>query len=375
MKDGRSALLSKNDDRWVLPPETLWPFVAGAATASLVWYVGTFWWWRNGREEEKSNNTDDDMSLPTNLQYIIMSSVDDLTSRIGELPHRIRRTRWPWQTLRRNKSSDTLEEEEDDDGLLGSESNNSTASTLDPEDKSGFCIGSIFGLDVGGTLAKLVYFEEVKNGNSNNNNTSSGGNHEGTDGTSTNGHTPRHSRHFSYAGDALSEADLQSLHALAPVDGNRRNSSSNLEALKHRPTDELEQNKVKPQRRRTHSDELPTSKKSTDNLAELHPAPQKTKLPNGGTAPDTAGRAISDNTASMPKVHSMFDFQFTIRDREEALDRFYNFAKHLGDYTRDGVRDHKLRFYSRELGGYFHFIHFETRRMREAMDLIRKRYF
>ena len=36
------------------------------------------------------------------------------------------------------------------------------------DNKSGLCIGNIFGLDVGGTLTKLVYFERVELSDSHN---------------------------------------------------------------------------------------------------------------------------------------------------------------------------------------------------------------
>ena len=54
----------------------------------------------------------------------------------------------------------------------------------------------------------------------------------------------------------------------------------------------------------------------------------------------------------------------------EALDRFYDFARRL-DTHQDSISDIKLSFYCRELGGEFHFISFETRKMKNAMDLIR----
>jgi type II pantothenate kinase len=58
------------------------------------------------------------------------------------------------------------------------------------------------------------------------------------------------------------------------------------------------------------------------------------------------------------------------RNRAEALDHFYNFARRLDSY-RVGLKDDKLSIFSRELGGEFHFIHFETRRMQQTMDLVR----
>eukprot|EP00977_Amphora_coffeiformis_P016193 scaffold4940_cov163-Amphora_coffeaeformis.AAC.8 len=312
-----------------------------------------------------------------------MSTAEDLKSRIGELPRQIRR-QWPWQTLGRRQTSKASDVDFEDDAFSFDSANSVTSTTPAPaEDKSGFCIGSIFGLDVGGTLAKLVYFEEVKVKSNESENS-------GSD------HTvfTRHERHSSYTAGSgstnsvMSEVDLRSLHALAPEYRNTKTERSNsMRDL-----------------RKTHSDEFPVGKTMLPENGELlHPPATQT---------DSKPRAVSETaTRPIPKVQSMFDFQFTIRDREEALDRFYNFAKHLDTFTRDGVRDHKLRFYSRELGGYFHFIHFvsqslsgrellspwrhgfvittnsmidllaalfcfcwlqETRRMKEAIDLIRR---
>ena len=74
----------------------------------------------------------------------------------------------------------------------------------------------------------------------------------------------------------------------------------------------------------------------------------------------------------MKKSRSMFDLSLAqqSRDHAEALHRFYHFAQKLDTY-REGVKDHKLSFYSRVLGGEFHFIRFETRRMPNAIELIR----
>ena len=337
MNDGRST------SRWM---DAAWPFFAGAATASVIWYtLGR----RRGSNISPQEDDDDDLSIPTNFQYIIMSTAEDLKSRIGELPRQIRR-QWPWQTLGRRQTSkasdDSLLDSEDDAFSLDSAKSVSSTTPAPGEDKSGFCIGSIFGLDVGGTLAKLVYFEEVK--------------HKSNEGENNSDHNlfTRHERHSSYGGagsvGVMSEVDLRSLHALAPEYHNTKTAD-----LEKRPSHSEQRSNSMRDLRKAHSEEFPTAKTS----------PENGHTPKASAQPP---RAVSENAKPIPKVQSMFDFQFTIRDREEALDRFYNFAKHLDTYTRDGVRDHKLRFYSRELGGYFHFIHFETRRMKEAMDLIRR---
>mmetsp|Transcript_48791 Transcript_48791/g.118065 ORF Transcript_48791/g.118065 Transcript_48791/m.118065 type:complete len:703 (+) Transcript_48791:811-2919(+) len=80
----------------------------------------------------------------------------------------------------------------------------------------------------------------------------------------------------------------------------------------------------------------------------------------------------ADNSTTKPKRStSMFDLSShsKMQQKAEALNRFYNFAKRLD--AEESVRDHKLSFYSRELGGEFHFVRFETRHMQNAMDLIR----
>jgi type II pantothenate kinase len=65
----------------------------------------------------------------------------------------------------------------------------------------------------------------------------------------------------------------------------------------------------------------------------------------------------------------MFNLSFS-QKKAVALDRFYSFARRLDSYE-NSVRDHRLSFFSRELGGEFHFLHFESRWMNHAMDLIR----
>jgi pantothenate kinase len=77
--------------------------------------------------------------------------------------------------------------------------------------------------------------------------------------------------------------------------------------------------------------------------------------------------SAAEASLMMRKSRSMLNFS---NGRTEALDRFYSFARRLDSY-REGVKDHKLSFYSRQLGGEFHFIRFESRRMQNAMDLIR----
>jgi type II pantothenate kinase len=301
------------------------PFLAGALTASVAWYF--FSSSSSSRGGPRGNFRDDtfaldedndDASRSTNFQSYLFSSMDDIKSRIGELPRRLERSRWPWQDLRRGKSSESSGSPKAQNETLRSLSSiTSDEQAVPVDEKSDLCIGSIFGLDVGGTLAKLVYFEEGKCSE------------EGTNGEK-NSCKPHHRQTQSVA----SEVDLKSLHALAPQQQHSSHRTAEDSPLRRHSDRSI---------RKSHSDDAPV-----DTFATAE------KVPN-----------------PIPKSKSMFDLAQT-RDREEALDRFYNFARHLDSFYQQGVRDHKLRFYSRELGGYIHFIHFETRRMEDAMGLIRK---
>ena len=98
----------------------------------------------------------------------------------------------------------------------------------------------------------------------------------------------------------------------------------------------------------------------------------KEEYDNPAFQPSASAQSLPPSTAGMKKSRSMFDLSMSqkSRDHAEALDRFYHFARRLDSY-REGVKDHKLSFYSRALDGEFHFIRFETRRMPNAIELIR----
>mmetsp|Transcript_32632 Transcript_32632/g.37367 ORF Transcript_32632/g.37367 Transcript_32632/m.37367 type:complete len:540 (-) Transcript_32632:325-1944(-) len=79
------------------------------------------------------------------------------------------------------------------------------------------------------------------------------------------------------------------------------------------------------------------------------------------------------SSSNNPPKRSMSMLELSVihdQQKAEALDRFYDFARRL-DKDQDSISDIKLSFYCRELGGEFHFIRFETRKMKNAMDLIR----
>jgi len=63
-------------------------------------------------------------------------------------------------------------------------------------------------------------------------------------------------------------------------------------------------------------------------------------------------------------------FDLTTQNHAKALHSFYEFANHLDQFGESGIKEKHLSFYSRALGGEFHFIQFETRNMMNAMHLI-----
>lgn len=114
------------------------------------------------------------------LDKILSQSRLSLESFI-EVTQSKKRIRWPWESLRRksfisNQDSDLtdnanevglgLSSQDDssfDENLLLDESSLRSSSDGNVyDDVKEICIGSIFGLDVGGTLSKLVYFEKKK---------------------------------------------------------------------------------------------------------------------------------------------------------------------------------------------------------------------
>ena len=167
------------------------------------------------------------------------------------------------------------------------------------QDKTGLCIGSIFGMDAGGTLTKLVYFE-------------------------------RHSID----------------HLRMPLDWKlRRATSASLPLSNEKEVDG-----------HIRRESLPIILPSKDTtLAHL---------------PSLSEHHEETGDDSARKSRPVFELDKS-RDHAEALDNFYNFARGFSRF-QSGVRDEHLTFYSKELGGDFHFIQFETRQMESAMDLIRQ---
>eukprot|EP00531_Pseudo-nitzschia_arenysensis_P006787 CAMPEP_0116126860 /NCGR_PEP_ID=MMETSP0329-20121206/6546_1 /TAXON_ID=697910 /ORGANISM="Pseudo-nitzschia arenysensis, Strain B593" /LENGTH=834 /DNA_ID=CAMNT_0003620949 /DNA_START=412 /DNA_END=2913 /DNA_ORIENTATION=- len=473
----------------------------------------------NGSFDAEDDDDDDDLSfvdpwnapftyVSTQQRRMVQSSIStmvDIQKNIGELPKRFKRKHWPWETIRRKvlgEESDNEEREEDDfsttsktnDSIVSSigageerkENDYSAASTSPRGDRSGevhsgeneinggsdhngcakkdekqLCIGSIFGLDVGGTLAKLVYFEKKAPDND-----------------------PLHTRslrekHYVQAVSAqtviMARMQPEQAHgqfaakrstSMSPmrrfsgsgIGGENRARSSTgdeTDVIGHSTISSI--NRVSgrmPVRRRAATDDVHPiqidgiqnviskddyhiiykeeeektsntlaqhdyrNKKSTDDLKNLYAIRQESLPddirqfqnsvgflnipPHVEENPDSENKDDFSNivddddendslsnppetslptptpsaaaeTSSFRKMRSLSMLDLSAqhdRQKAEALNRFYDFARRL-DANEDSISDIELSFYCRELGGEFHFISFETRKMKNAMDLIR----
>jgi pantothenate kinase len=348
-------------------------FIAGLSSASILWYAV-------GKINHESALSEDKELLASFRQWWLR----DIQSRIGEMPSLRRRTRWPWD--RKNRSGSSHPSSPDNTNTTTASQNESTTTPSPVDEKSGLCIGSIFGLDVGGTLAKLVYFEQKS---------------EPSD------HESLGRRERNYRSSASARAIFLARRGTMAV-GEDLDTATSAHVLRQRARtsstiDETEQAAWSPPRiRRRSVDNLSQgirplhSDASNEDLESLNivrneslpddlHAYAETVRPshvraNGDASVDDGSGSVfrkkgenahvaGDADSEIRKSRSMLDFSKS-RDHAEALDRFYNFARRLDSY-REGVKDHELSFYSRELGGEFHFIRFETRRMQNAMDLIR----
>ena len=287
-------------------------FAAGVATATLL-----VWWTTRRQSEELQQQQYQQHKW---IEPILHVTAEEWKSRIGELPARSKIMRWPWDTLkRRNPKVETTSAPASDD-MEETIDENSFSSTTTTQDKTGLCIGSIFGMDVGGTLAKLVYFEERAV-------------------TSHHHDTPIRRRTstddiweiFKTKDDsAIKDTNRYSLPNLTSTSGTHVTSTVD----GHDPNDEQP-----PETNNNESDDDADKEKSSENDTKRH-----------------LGRSRSERLN--------FDVSHA-----EALGQFYHFANTFDTY-RTGVKDSHLSFYSRELGGDFHFLQFETRHMDSAMDLI-----
>ena len=252
-------------------------FAAGAASATLLW-------WTLFRKHVDNEHVR-----------------QEWLQRIDTVRSRAENTRWPWDSMIRSSIPDeSSHADESSDGEI-------IKTPVRPQDKTGLCIGSIFGMDAGGTLTKLVYFEQ------------------------------RNTEHLRMATDA--NGNDKHLHLRRMTHGDVQSfSSSSIE-------------------------------KEPDGHVRRESAPSFSDPKDIALLASFSETDDEQEGESSRKSRPVFELNKS-RDHAKALDSFYNFARGFSRF-QSGVRDDHLTFYSAELGGDFHFIQFETRQMESAMDLIR----
>lgn len=489
------------------------------------------WPFQSDGEIVDTDEDDDDLSfvdpwnaplfyVSTQQRRMVRSSIStmvDIQKHIGELPKRFEREHWPWETIRRKvlgeddnkddntdefrktsfnaKNSDFAEADEEkkeddfgathfgdissdalDDENITNSPNTVTSDGIDykgspKKEEKQLCIGSIFGMDVGGTLAKLVYFEKKA---------------VDLDPIQTRNLREKHyaksvSAKSVFMANRHSNSNLPYHFTAKPLTSKRSTSMSPMRSLsspvmrtRSSTIDEWEFQDDEEivtwnplLRRRTVSISESPSVKTKDNGAYLpepeSPVYEKQQQHEEDKGPRTLPlheslnkrssedlkyphsirqQSLSDdyqhsvafrtNSSSIEEAHerqkffgsdskesteyipesksdddendsqgnppkfslspstsewtpasgntnflmnrslSMLDMSTQQHDRQkaEALNQFYDFARRL-DANEDSISDIQLSFYCRELGGEFHFISYETRKMKNVMNLIR----
>lgn len=304
-------------------------FAAGVVSVSLLWMLTSIWRRHkmihcvyeysaipnqnndnkddnSGEREEHDKNHDRTKSTAETALKIM----GNMTSRLSILPNKIKETRerWRWESLRRGNSASSD---------IGASSNyNQDEDSIDDEDylddndgigamKNNTCIGSIFGFDVGGTLSKLLYFEEKPEEP-----------------------IKKHSIHISNR--PSNQLKAKSLCQVTTVEllNNLRNDLTNDNA--HHEYKNNNNQFIDPQ----FLDVPPKAAKSADDNCPLELTSKE-------------------------------------EERQQALERFYAFVKDLDSSHGDNLKDKSRSFYSRTLGGQFHFIQFESRHFLQVMNLMK----
>jgi len=279
-------------------------FAAGAASATVLWWV-VF----------RRHISDDD------IRKEWLTKIDEFRSRANKTIKTVRRRRAltpPPPTV--------------------DEATTFCRSPVKPQDKTGLCIGSIFGMDVGGSLTKLVYFEQ--------------------------------------------RTINEQAHPDPPTNSNNLKSDSN---LLHRRASSADM-WVFPDKSTSTSNTLTDSideddeelwKGSllpdlNDNLSEDRPSISRSRFEQTSLPSIHFGtNEFKKKSSNSSKVkHPLFNLKNQSPGQREALNKFYTYARGFSRF-QSGVRDSHLHFYSKDLGGDFHFIQFETRQMSSAMNLIR----
>lgn len=288
----------------------LMPFALGFFAASILWNSLALFYYRKIRSQEEE---EDDSDSNDGSDGSIFSDIDAGTTNSL--------MRWPWdkirKTIRKSICNSVLSP------FLNLEFLEDSDSSVKVNDKRGPCIGEIFGLDVGGTLTKLVYFEEQA--------------HE----------------------YKRVETHEQGLHRRSTTAASAREVlQARRESNKLHNTDSNEDLKgLMGVRQESVPDRL-------DEYANTY------QTNNNGTEHEINGHQHENLTTGMKRSTSLSTISKPTEEKKEALDNFYSFARRLDTYET-AVKDKHLTYFSKYLNGTFHFIRFETRRMGNAMNLMR----
>ena len=315
-------------------------FAAGALSASLVWVALS----NNGLFVDGIDDDDDDDDDDEDDDDVDNGSDEQgqRKGKNGSSSGKRRRIRWPWESFTRSRRR----------RLRRRSSSASEASTLlenpvGPDDKTGLCIGSIFGMDIGGTLCKLVYFEERQP--------------TAQPGTSSTEEVPVDTDNRRLAFQKEPAVDANSLSG-SPVDSAIPTQND------HDPKQPQQQGPQEPARRNSFRNIFSILKEQQQVSNHRRTKSDGDNLggsinTQGATTVDSNGalRFGNNGTRSDPR---------SVNDTKEALDHFYGFARRLNTYQM-GVKGDNIGFYSEALGGDFHFLQFETTKMGEAMELFR----
>ena len=313
------------------------PFIAGAASASLLWAMIYLKYelYLVGMDVDYDSDDDDESSTPEPNNKSLM--------------------RWPWDKLRTtviNASSALL-------NISDAPTEGVEQTAVD--DKTGPCIGAIFGMDVGGTLTKLVYFEEQI--------------HEYKRTESTSGlHRKDHYNASASAyqvlqartdtmgrrHDADSETDLHMLMnqriESVPDRLDEFASSCNIDSKNGEPP-------LSPRRIDGNlENRSEMSSPGSVDLEDYDLSLKRQSSSSDGNLENHTNENSRQDTAhkgGLKKSMSLVDMSKS-NEHAEALNNFYSFARRLDTY-QTAVKEKELSYYSRSLKGQFHFIRFETR--------------
>jgi hypothetical protein len=449
MSSIREYCQTVDEDVW----KQLHAFVAGAFSVCLILFFKTVLQLlqlvplhnNSDRRVENTDHNEHDQSRigPWNAP---IHATNRFMARLSivELPSPFkRRQHWPWETIRQRFAKSPMDSDHyESDGtaiqdpthhsvpkISGIEKVDASSSTMDrahhnddtsmgslaDDDKKepetaatssdaaqkhkAVCIGSIFGLDVGGTLAKLVYFEQ-KPPDSDPLWTSFRGRHYAKAASAqavvmarmkTEQKVGRNlpSRTCDSSCESIDSNASSAKHAQRML----RRQSFSIGLIRKTKKDQSEEKRLEQEEsvdtKEHQSDQdlqrlymmrqesLPDDVQQFRHSIDFHTLQDETcnYIFDVVDAPDDDGyigekESQTPASFSLSRSRSLQDMSSLIQQKAEALDRFYNFARRLADQEH-AVRDSKLSFYCRELGGEFHFMRFETRRMKNAMDLIR----